>query len=289
MAMSKINEEPARPRRGHEPVLSLEKGLEHLALTNRCGELSVADAARHFDMPRTTCLRILETLREAGYLSRDERTKRYRPTIQVRALADGYQDEQWVLDIARASVGALAREVVWPVLIATPAGTSMLWRENTDYSSPLALARYSPGFRVPIVTSAGGHVFLAYCTPQERRAVLRLVAMTSQSPQTFDAVALDRKIAVVRREGYAVFTRRQDHEGAISVPILSDGRYLASLTMRYIYGAVTEADIVDRFLPRLLETSRQIGDAFDARFGNASLDPSSIAVNGQATTSAVAA
>lgn len=267
--MTSSNLSPARSRCGHEPVQSLEKGLELLVLANKEGEVSVAGASHRSGMPRTTCLRILETLREAGYLVRDERTKLYRPTIQVRALADGYQDEQWILDMARPAVRALAHDVVWPICVATPSGTSMLWRENTDHTSPLALARYSPGFRVPIVSSAGGHVFLAYCTAQERDAVLRLASAEPLSLALLDAAALKRKIAVVRREGYAVFTRRQDHEGAISVPILADDRYLASLTMRYIYSAVSEAEIVEQFLPRLLETSRQIGGAFDARFGGA--------------------
>lgn len=259
----------AKPMVGSiEPVQSLEKGLEVLALLNRRSETSVAEVARGAKLPRTTALRLLETMRNLGYVDRGGRSKRYRLTIRVRSLSDGYDDEQWVSDIARPWVDALARQVVWPVLVATPMGSSMLWRENTDHRSPLALARYSAGFRVPIVDSAGGHIYLAYCTPEERKSVLDLVSISAER-EWMGVEAMDRKLAWVRQDGYAIFTRKHHHEAAISVPILSEGRYLASLTMRYIYGAMPEARIVSEFLGPIRATAAKIGAEFSAKVNEA--------------------
>jgi IclR family mhp operon transcriptional activator len=248
-----------------EPIQGLEKGLEVLAFLNRRADSSVADVMRMLDLPRTTALRVLETRRGAGYVDRGGPGKRYRLTIQVRELSDGYDDEQWISDIASPVVQILANRVVWPILVATPVGSSMLWRENTDHKSPLALVRYAAGMRVPTVDSASGHVYLAFCTPQEGQAVLELFAIYPDVDNWIGLEGIERTIKQVRRNGYAILPRRHQREIGMSVPVLSKGRYLASLTIRCIYGALTEAKIVAEYLQPMQEAAAKIGEEFAAK------------------------
>ncbi len=138
------------------PIRALMRGLDALTFLNLRDGATVSEVAQEIRLPRTTVYRILETLCNAGFVFRDEADDRYRLTILVRALSDGFDDEAWVTQIAKPFIHDLCREIVWPVAIATLSGTTMLVRESTDHSSPLAIERYSAGFRAPLLATAAG-------------------------------------------------------------------------------------------------------------------------------------
>jgi DNA-binding IclR family transcriptional regulator len=75
----------------------------------------------------------------------------------VHRLADGFDDDAWVTQIARPCIDELGKEVMWPVAFASLSGTQMLVRETTDHRSPLAIERFSPGVRLPLLTTAAVH------------------------------------------------------------------------------------------------------------------------------------
>jgi len=131
---------------------------------------TVSEVAQEIRLPRTTVYRILETLCDAGFVFRDGNDDRYRLTIQVRALSDGFDDEAWVTQIASRSSTSCCREVVWPISVATLSGTNMLVRECTDHISPLAIERHSAGFRAPLLATASGRVFSR--TPRGRTRIV---------------------------------------------------------------------------------------------------------------------
>jgi len=91
-------------------------------------------AAANYDIPDSGDAASL-----AGYIERDSYDDCYRPTIMVRALADGFDDEAMVAHIAKPHLASLCASIVWPIAIATPSGTAMVIRETTDRQSPLAL------------------------------------------------------------------------------------------------------------------------------------------------------
>ena len=134
------------------PIRALIRGLEALAVLNRRNGATVSEVTGEIKLPRTTTYRILETLSQAGYVYRDATDDRYRLTVMVRGLADGFDDEAWITQIARPCINDLCREIVWPVSLSSPSGTSMLVRDTTDHTSPHAIERVSAGFRIPLLT-----------------------------------------------------------------------------------------------------------------------------------------
>jgi len=131
------------------PIRALIRGLEALAVLNRRNGATVSEVTSETRLPRTTTYRILETLSEAGYVYRDPADDRYRLTLMVRSLADGFDDEAWITQIARPAINDLCREIVWPVTLMSPSGTSMMIRDTTDHASPLAVERSRPASACP--------------------------------------------------------------------------------------------------------------------------------------------
>jgi len=249
------------------PIRALMRGLDALAVLNHHDGATVSEVASAIRLPRTTTYRILETLCEAGYVFRDPADDRYRLTILVRSLSDGFDDEAWVSQIARPVLHELGRDVVWPVSIATLSGTSMMVRETTDHRSPLAVERYAAGFRVPLLTSAAGRAHLAWCPEQERET---LVDILSRSARDEDKLArnpseLGRILAEVRTQGYAaaIRARRVSDEVSLAVPVRTGDRVLACLSVRFSASAVPMKAAQERLLPRLSAAAARIRDEFN--------------------------
>ena len=70
----------------------------------------------------------------------------------------------------------LGRELVYPLALATPFGTSMIIRDSTDFDSPLATTRYGQGTLLPLLKSASGKAYIAHCRDAVREELCRLCA-----------------------------------------------------------------------------------------------------------------
>ncbi len=267
------------------PIRALIRGLEALAVLNRRDGATVSEVTADIKLPRTTTYRILETLSQAGYVYRDPMDDRYRLTVMVRGLSDGFDDEAWVTQIARPCINDLCKEIIWPISLSSPSGTSMLVRDTTDHASPLAVERLSAGFRIPLLTTSSGLVYLAFCSAEERDCLLEIL---SRSQREEDRLArsraeVERILEEAREQGYAtaVRSRRVSEEMAMAVPVLIEDRVLATVAVRFAASAVPARLAVERFVPRLRDTAQKIRVKFAEQQRNPPHRPASqVAPNG---------
>jgi IclR family mhp operon transcriptional activator len=247
------------------PIRALIRGLDALTVLNLRNGATVSEIAHEIHLPRTTVYRILETLCNAGFVFRDAADDRYRLTIRVRSLSDGFDDEAWVTQIAKPLIEDLGREIVWPVSIATVLGTNLIVRETN--STPLAVERYSAGYRTPLLASAGGRVFLSFCSAPQREALIEILARSGKEEDRLarpPRTDLMRLLAEIKAQGYAVTsrTRRLVEEISVSVPVFLDDRILACLTTRFAASAIPQRTGIERFLPKLKQCAVRISNSF---------------------------
>jgi IclR family mhp operon transcriptional activator len=248
-------------RESTSPVRALTRGLEVLTELNRLERAAINTLASAVDLPRTTTYRILETLRLAGYVERDAYDDCYRPTIMVRALSEGFDEEALVVHIAKPLLASLGAQIAWPVAIATPSGAAMMIRESTDRNSPLG-EHFGPGVRIPMLTTAAGRVYLSFCSPVQRDSLLEFLA---RSPLLEDRLArnngeIDRLLKETRSRGFGLVhrVRRVSEETSLAVPVRSKHRILAAVTVRYATAAVPLLTAVEQYLPEMHEVVRKI-------------------------------
>ena len=244
------------------PIRALNRGLDVLTELNRLERAAINTLASATRLPRTTTYRILETLRLAGYVARDTHDDHYRPTIRVRALSDGFDDEALVAHIAKPLLAALGAQILWPVALVTPSGSTMMVRVATDRESPLALELYGVGLRVPMMTSATGRAYLAFCSAPQRDAMLELL---SHSTLPEDRLArnrseVERMLNETRNQGFGMAhrARRVSEEVSLAIPVRAKGRILATMAVRYAATAVQLRTAIDQFLPKMREVAREI-------------------------------
>jgi IclR family mhp operon transcriptional activator len=248
------------------PIRALNRGLEVLTELNRLERAAINTLAAAVSLPRTTTYRILETLRLAGYVERDAHDDCYHPTILVRALSEGFDDEALVAHIAKPLLAALGAQIVWPVAIATPSGSTMMIRETTDRQSPLALEQYSAGIRVPMLGSAAGRAYLAFCPAPQREAMLELLARSSlpEDRVARNRTEVERLLNETRVQGFGMAqrARRVSEETSLAIPVRAKNRILATVTVRYAATAVPLRTAIDQFLPKMREVAQKIEAQF---------------------------
>ncbi|MDP9009032.1 MAG: helix-turn-helix domain-containing protein [Pseudomonadota bacterium] len=256
------------------PIRALTRGLDALTILNLRDGATVSEVAHEIRLPRTTVYRILETLCLSGFVYRDRADERYRLTIMVRTLSRGFDDEAWVNQIAKPLIHELCSDIVWPVSIATLSGTKMMLREATDHSTPLAIERHSAGFQLPLLTSATGRVYLAYCPLAQRDALIDILARSNKEEDkpARDRGDLLRTLAEIKAQGYATATRsrRLVDECAVSVPVAMSDRTLAALTVRFIASALPPKTGLERFLPKLRQCAAKISTVLSEQQADAS-------------------
>ena len=245
-------------------VRSLARGLELLRVLNRHdkGRASLAQLAAGTGLHRTTVRRLLETLIEEGYVKRSVSDDRYVLTLNVRALSEGFKDEERISMVSGPVLAQLLQQVRWPSDLCTPDGGSMLIRESTHRFSSLSFNRAMVGERLPMLLTAAGRAYFCYCADAEREALLVLLRRDPvQAALANDGKFIANLLEQTRSRGYASNEGDWSAErkiGAIAVPVFQSGKVIASINVIYLVRAVSHAEAATRYLPALIEAGRQL-------------------------------
>ena len=242
-------------------VRALERGLDLLVAMNRLKHASVMDLARATRLPRPTIYRLLDTLSHAGFITRGSALDRYRLTRQVRTLSDGLEDDEWISEIALPRLAELTRELVWPAALITFDEGRMLVRETTHQASALSIDHGMVGRRLPMLRTAAGRVYLAFCPDNERRAIVEMLCRSNDPDDRAarDSHRLAAVIGAVRHKGYATQDREINPKACgISVPVRIGSRVLGCISIIWIASALPMEEAERRFPKPLQALAGQI-------------------------------
>lgn len=247
-----------------EPVL---RALNILAALNRHSPSSLAALAAETALPKPTVSRLLATLEEGGFVVRLPRRAGYALRERVLRLSSGFRHTDAVVEASRPFLSSLTAEHKWPVGIATLDRDAMRVRLSTGHESPFAIDESFVNRRVPMLLSALGRAYIAFCPPDERETIM---AQLRASARATDRLARDprgvaRLVQSVQRAGYASTVSVPDAPAqGLAVPIRRKDRVLATITMRYIGSALTEPEAVRRYLASMQRAAEGIATAASA-------------------------
>jgi IclR family mhp operon transcriptional activator len=246
-------------------VRALERGLAVLAAMNRHKVASVVELARETKLPRPTVYRLLETLSRAGFVVRGSPSDRFCLARQVRLLSDGFIDDEWITDIAAPLMAAFTRAHVWPVALMTFEEGRMLIRHTTHPASSLSIDYGMVGRRLPMLRTAAGRIYLAFCPDNERRTILDMLGRSDANEDHFDERRMASMLDEIRTQGFALQDREiNPRTSGVSVPIQGE-RLLGSISMVWISSALTMAEARQRFLGPLSALARRVAEEVGSR------------------------
>jgi IclR family mhp operon transcriptional activator len=245
-----------------QPVLRALAVVEALNQGTTVMPLQALAAATH--LPKPTVARLLDTLIAGGYVQRLPSRGGYALAERVVRLSGGFRHADAVVEAARPFLSALTAQHKWPVALATLDNDAMLIRATTLKESPFATDHSQLNRHTPMLVSALGRAYLAFCPDEERETILNLLRKSSRESNkpARDPRYVRDLVRTIRRQGYAITAPLPgDPSIGIAVPILGEGRVHATMTLRYLGAMFTERAAAQRFLPSMQDAARNIAAA----------------------------
>jgi IclR family mhp operon transcriptional activator len=251
----------------YREVQGLSRGLAVLRALNTMpgGIGNVVAIARLTGIHRTTVKRLLETLKSEGLVHHKDVGASYALGFEVRRLSEGYVAADWIDRVAAPAMRDHIRQLSWPSDLATPDSGFMIVRESTHRFSLLSQHRATIGIRIPILVSAIGRAWLAWCAEDDCEATLSLLR---ERDDEIGAMARDDKyvrriLRETRKRGYALNRGEWLAEAsvlAVAFPIMSAGHAIGAVNLVMRTEQNAEHALATRYVPALRRLAEVISD-----------------------------
>jgi len=250
--------------RSYPPVKSVCRALDVLLTVNKLRIASVTAIHEETGFPKSTIVRMLETLRSEGYVARDNMCGGYRVTSRVQKLNSGYQGISQVIEVARPLTIELTHRLKWPIGIGVIDGDAIAIKYWTGTISPRAHTNTVLGLRADLLTTSMGRAYLAFCSADERERQLR--ALRADPARSFgedDEKQFRALLNQVRVDGYATRDPRTKpfRTTTLAVPIRDGDIVHALVSISIFTTAVPREKIFDQIVVPLQETTTKIEQA----------------------------
>ena len=230
---------------------------------NRQPVCSLDTLHQHTRIPKPTLVRILETLQSKGMVSRAPQYGAYCLTSEVKTLSAGYHGEPRLIEAAAAPAEALTRKIKWPLALAVPDYDVVIVRYSTIPHSPLALLHSTVNMRLSLVGRALGRAYLAFCSREERKALLEILCLSHhpEDQMAREKSPLQAMLRKTRQQGYALRAPGiRPVSGTLAIPVYENARVVATLGMTWMTSAISDAQAIERYLEPLQALSQHISD-----------------------------
>lgn len=246
-----------------ESVRTIGRGLAVMNFLHRQGRSTGSHVASQLGLSRPSTYRILETLQACGVVRHCERDNSYVLDWLAATLSGGFTSRERVVNIATPVLHELQQELLWPTDLATHENGEMVIHETTHPVSPYSIEARTGGSRHPILSGSLGRAYLSFCPDREREEILRhfLKRCSGGREELSTTRHIDWVVRQTRADGYGSRHREFNAKtSSIALPIRSEGRVAACMSVNWISVAMPLATAVERLLPplaRAVETVEQ--------------------------------
>lgn len=249
-----------------ETGTAVDKALSILELVARTPTpLSLAAIAEHWNMPKPTTHRLVQTLVRRGYVRQDADST-YVAGPRTLELGRGARARFDYARVARPSMSDLHDETGKTVQFGTADDFEVRCVDQIDGGGPVRMAS-QVGQVLDLHTTAIGKAVLAYSAPERREEFLARESFEQKTPKSIvTRRALVRRLDLVFEQGYAIDEAEdQLHVIAVAAPVFS-AHNLSALGAVAIVAPDFEMSRVDAeaIAPRVVATAASISTALGA-------------------------
>lgn len=257
-----------------KPIRALARGLEVVRVLNEQRNIPLSLLSERTGMSRATLLRILKTLDRAGWVYRNRADSHYRLASDVCQLGRELLTLDQLVESAAPVMDSLFDAVGWPSDIAVYSRSGMQIVESTRRMCP-EIGNLNPvGEHAPVLCSALGQAYLAFCPMPEREAIFEKLRTSSErsNQMIYNRHWVARLLADTRARGYSVTESGCCGNcwsgirglGAMAVPVTSHGQIRACLSLVWIKSEDSRERMAE-WLSALLAAAQEITDSLHRR------------------------
>ncbi len=241
-------------------MTSLARGLAVIhAFQERKRQLTIAQISHRTEIPRAAVRRCLHTLIKLGYATTDGRTYSLLP--KVLTLGHAYLSSTPLAVTAQPILDRLSDQLHEACSMATLEGDEVLYVARSATPQRLISVDLSVGSRLPAYCTSMGRILLAALDDAALDDYLEHADLQIKTSRTLHTPkALREEIAEIRRRGWVIVDQELEIGlRSLAVPLKdSAGQVLAALNVGTHASRVSRQELETRFLPVLLEASREL-------------------------------
>lgn len=227
--------------------------------------LTLTELARTLDLPTSTTHELIRTLVDLGYVERNIKTRRFRPSLKLLDLGQTYLHD---MDLYVASVPllgplSLALDGVATVAVFHRAqGMVVAIAEEGGVSNSRMIRQNATWWHSVLHCGSTGKVFLANLTHEEVERILDRVGTPQFTPYTItDRSKLRKELQQIRECGYAL--DRQEvalGRACIAVPVEVRQVQLGALSLRITPPERLQDDFIHHAVEVMRKTAASIAN-----------------------------
>lgn len=184
-------------------VKSILKAFQIIEELDRWGELSIADLSQALTMDKTTVHRLVNTIKEAGYIVQNPDTKKYSNGIRLFAIGNRIIQKVGVKQVARPYLETLAQETKETINLSMYSGSSIVYVDIIESESAIR-AGASVGAELPMYCTGMGKAIMAFLSEESVEEILRNTVFSKRTTKTVpNKEELMGQLKRARENGYA--------------------------------------------------------------------------------------
>ena len=215
-------------------VTSIDRALTILEVLSQSKRgLTNAEISRKLKLPKSTASYILRTLKQKGYLQRDDDLARYRITAKLFSVGSQALRGLELHDVAVPILQDLVDKTDLAGHLAILDGHEAVYIEKIDKPGFIKMNTWI-GRRMDVHCTAAGKALIAYLPQQVVEEIIRDRGLPKRTPKTITSLNhLLRELAKVRANGYALDDSENNPDVmCIGAPIFNmEGRVVAAVSL----------------------------------------------------------
>ena len=250
-------------------VSSLAKGLKVFeAFKAGHRELGIAEIAELTGLERSAASRLVQTLFKLGYLGQERRSRKYRLSPQVLAMAYSYLRANPIVETAMPRLVGLGDVTDSSVSLCMLTGVEIIYAvrlERHEFYHPTGLI----GEQQPAYCTSGGRAILSRLPEEVAIDILERSNRVKITPSTkTELEELLRELRTAREKSYCVQASEFIlNEINLAAPVLDASQSpVAAIVVSRLYRDEEKEQIEKELAPPLLQTAKEISGALGCRF-----------------------
>jgi DNA-binding IclR family transcriptional regulator len=185
-------------------VKSVVKAFLLMEELDKSGEMSIGDLSERLQMDKATVHRLLNTIKDAGYINQNPDNKKYANSLKLLAMGNRAIEKTGVRHIARSFMEELSEKTGETINLGMRVENKIIYVDKIESRSTIKVG-LGIGVSVPSYCSGLGKAILAFTPAEELKELIDSIVF-----EKFTAHSITNKehfleeLEKIRRNGYAV-------------------------------------------------------------------------------------
>lgn len=189
---------------GSNHVKSVLKAFEIMEELDSAGELGIGEISERLSMDKGTVHRIINTVKEAGYVIQNQDNKKYANSFKLLAMGNRVLERTGVQKTLRPFIKEIWDKTGETVNVGTVADGKIIYIDKIESKSPIKVGQ-KIGARVPIHCSALGKAILAFTPEPEKSNIIAGLDLESYTSHTITTkTQFQNNLSEITEKGYAL-------------------------------------------------------------------------------------